>query len=521
MLLFLKNHFLFRVSLAVLTGLLGAWAFSAQGGDWLIWIWLIPLLRANEDSRSGLQSWLLGLSGGLSFFTGSCYWIVNVLVDYGGIPWPGAIPSFLLLALYLSLFLAFFQLLFTFTMNFWGEKGIWVGPFFWVALEYLRGTMLTGFPWCLSGYALVNRVGLCQIATVTGVYGLSFLTAAINILLWNFLRKKTLGLLGAALGALILLAGSDLVLQWDAPVPAPSVPVRIVQTNLSIEQKWIEPERSRALDDLARLSLKDGPRELATGGLLVWPETPAPFYYNWDENFRERMNTLAIQSRRSFLLGVVDFKGAANQQQQAEPTNSLVFLSPQGRLIAQYDKIHLVPFGEYVPYPWLFFFIDKISTEAGNFVPGNLLKAPLLPGNHQAGGFICYESIFPDLVRGMVNEGAEVLVNITNDGWFGHSTAPYQHLNMARLRAVENRRYLLRAANNGISAVIDPWGRVHGHTDLFVRGILDDKFDYLQGKTFYTREGDWFALFSVFSTGGVAVVLILKKILKQQTHFAA
>jgi len=179
-------------------------------------------------------------------------------------------------------------------------------------------------------------------------------------------------------------------------------------------------------------------------------------------------------------------------------------LSPKGDVVAQYDKIHLVPFGEYIPFGSLFSFVEKISTEAGNFKVGNNLVVATLSGGHQLSAFICYEAIFPELIRRFASHGAEVFVNVTNDGWFGNSSAPFQHLNMARLRAIENRRYLLRAANNGITAVIDPYGRILKKTRLYERSVLESGFEFQSVRTFYTRHGDVFSWLCVGVTFTVA-----------------
>ena len=204
------------------------------------------------------------------------------------------------------------------------------------------------------------------------------------------------------------------------------------------------------------------------------------------------MNGLAESSRSSLLFGFVDWP-MEDASSDTGPYNSVATVSPKGELIAQYDKMHLVPFGEYVPWSWLFFFVEKISTGVGDYRPGSRVVVSRLESGEKVGVFICYEAVVPDLVRRFVAEGAEVLVNITNDAWFGSSAAPHQHLLMARMRAVENRRYLLRAANSGISAVIDPLGRVLSSTGLHRRTVLDGTFRFRQAPTFYSRNGDLFA----------------------------
>jgi apolipoprotein N-acyltransferase len=391
-----------QISLAILSGLLGAWIFSWPGGCILVWIWLVPLIWGDYPASSFRRSFLLGFTSGIVFYWGSCYWIVNVLVDYGDMSWFGAVPAFLLLAGYLALYSGIFLGLFSRTLSRWGFGSIWLGPFIWVALEYLRSWLLTGFPWCLSGYALGDYTGLCQVATFAGVYGLSFIATAFNVLVFYLLACRNRSALAWTGGCAVLLIGMEIFFRGQIPsLAAADQPVRIVQTNLALEQKWDEEERANLLDKLACLSTDSiiPSRKGEGAGFLVWPETPAPFYYKRDLDFKIRMNRLAVQTGRSFVFGFVDFLDSSSDAGLLKPLNSLAFLSRQGKLIAQYDKMHLVPFGEYIPYPSLFFFVDKISTEAGNFIPGKNRVVPLLSDGHKAGAFICYEAVFPDFVR--------------------------------------------------------------------------------------------------------------------------
>jgi apolipoprotein N-acyltransferase len=218
--------------------------------------------------------------------------------------------------------------------------------------------------------------------------------------------------------------------------------------------------------------------------LIIWPEVPGPLYYYRDRRFHEEVTGLARVTQAYFLFGTVaDTKEGA-------PLNSAVLLGPDGTFIDRYDKINLVPFGEYVPK--FFGFVNRITQEAGDFAPGErMVVFPM--GDHKLGTFICYESVFPSQVREFVKNGANLLVNLSNDGYFGHSAAREQHLEIARMRAVENRRWLLRSTNDGITAAIDPAGRVIQRLPMYRETIADLRFDYLEGTTFYTEHGDWFA----------------------------
>ena len=509
MLSFPSPHFRFRhyqaTCLAIVSGILQILLFPKFSLSWVSWVALVPLLIALFREASWKRALLLGWIFGLVFFSGCCYWILEVLQGYGDMHWSGALLLFALLIVYLSLFPGLFACAFSrLSLRFPGVCFL-LAPCLWVATEYLRGHLLTGFPWCLTGYVLVDETSLAPIATVTGVYGLSFLVVWINALIAGvFFRSKP------AVASLPVTLAFLAALMWTGTRPLESndtgkAQARLVQTHIPLDQPWDPQSQRRLLDELIELSLSPPLRDSATtpetrslpaepprARLLIWPETPAPFYFHEDPSFRRTMSRLAESSDSTLLVGFVDWP-SGDDGLHTGPYNSVGTVSPQGELIAQYDKMHLVPFGEYVPWSWLFFFVEKISTGVGDYQPGNRVVVSRLESGERVGVFICYEAVVPDLVRRFVAEGAEVLVNITNDSWFGNSAAPHQHLLMARMRAVENRRYLLRAANSGISAVIDPWGRVVSSTGLNRRTVLEGDFRFRETPTFYSRNGDLFA----------------------------
>ena len=491
--------------LAIVSGILQVLLFPKFSLSWLSWVALVPLLIALFRETSWKRALWLGWIFGLVFFSGCCYWILDVLQGYGDLHGSGALLLFALLIVYLSLFPGLFACVFSrLSLRFPGGCFL-LAPCLWVATETLRGHLLTGFPWCLTGYVLVDNTSLAPIATFAGVYGLSFLVVWINALIAGlFFRSRAAA---ACLPAALALLGG---LTWTGTSPleanrAGKAQARLVQTHIPLDHPWDPQSQSRLLEELIELSLSppftDSATDPETGSLaaepprlklLIWPETPAPFYFHEDPSFRSNMNRLAASSGSTLLFGFVDWP-SEDEDSRTGPYNSVGTVSPAGKLIAQYDKMHLVPFGEYVPWSWLFFFVEKISTGVGDYQPGSRVVVSRLESGEKLGVFICYEAVVPDLVRRFVAEGAEILVNITNDAWFGNSAAPHQHLLMARMRAVENRRYLLRAANSGISAVIDPLGRVLSSTGLQQRTVLDTDFGLRQETTFYSRNGDLFA----------------------------
>jgi len=380
-----------------------------------------------------------------------------------------------------------------------GRVGILFAAPLWVTVELLRAILFSGFPWMLTGYALAPYSGTLQMVTWTGVYGLSFLATAVNSIIAHGILKRSFRWLGAAVAAIVI--------AWFLPVTGvrPSndpIDVRIVQTNISLNQAWTKPEFAKLLDELTALSLRDGSRPR----LVVWPETPAPFYLNDDAEFRARVQDIARKLDGYFLIGYIDSAGEG-------PSNSVGLLSPAGDQISRYDKMHLVPFGEYVPFKPLLFFAESLTKQVGDFVPGTQYTLGLVDGR-KISTIICYESIFPNQVRQFAKQGSELIVLITNDGWFGHSSAPYQHLRMGVVRAVENRRYLVRNANTGISAIIDPYGRIETETPIGVRTILDGTAHFRSDRTFYTQYGDVFAYANVL----MVIILLVWRGNARRTH---
>src|SRR5262245_34553545 len=341
---------------------------------------------------------------GVVFFAGSCYWITETMNIFGGLSMPVAVGVGALFALLFGLYFLLFALGLRLAVKRFGSRGLFFAAPLWVTVELLRSVLFSGFPWMLTGYALVPYAGILQIATWTGVYGLSFLATAVNsAIAYGISRRNTRWIAGALA---VILAAVFLPVFGARTVNDP-LAVRLVQTNISIDQSWNKPESEALMNEVSALSLQDGfkPR------LVVWPETPAPFYLTEDAEFRTRMQSIARKLGVYFLVGYIDSVGEG-------PANSAGLLNPMGNQISRYDKMHLVPFGEYIPFKRLLFFAESLTKQVGDFVPGTDYALSAVDG-HKISTIICYESIFPNLVRQSVRRGSNLIVLITNDGWFG------------------------------------------------------------------------------------------------------
>ena len=488
--------------LSVTSGLLAVLVFPKFNTSLLSAVAFVPLLISVVDERNGLRRFFLGWVSGSIFFAGTCYWIDAVMRQYGGL---GAIASALVFVLFFVAFACYWGLFAYLTGLFWNQTwGLLAVPFLWIAIEYLRTYLITGFPWLLLGYALTDYPTIAWIARWTGVYGLSFLLIAMNVgVVSLFLRRTKLSMI-----YLVVIIGFFIVLWIAAPaeIYREDETAYLVQTNISEEvayQSWDEPTQSVLLHRLESMTVDSITNRTPEGhtSLIIWPEMPAPFYFEEGSFARRYAQRIAEETKSYFQLGIVAYVPGS---QRSKPLNSTVLLDPSGEVVSQYDKIHLVPFGEYVPLKQLLQFADKLTAEAGDFVSGERHVVSKLNGGTMS-GFICYEAIFPDLVRRFVKDGAEVLVNTSNDGWFGNSAARYQHFLIARMRAIENRRYLLRATNNGITAVIRPDGRIARELPPDEQGVLDAHWSFLKEQTFYTQHGDVFAMscctFAVLALG--------------------
>ena len=487
----------FRLVFAALSG--AALALSYSGWYLTIYSWVCVgiLLIAIFGTRPSV-AFACGFVHAIFFVFASVPWIATVLSVHGGLSTTGGWGVLFLIAAAWGILTGTFAWI----VDRLSCRGIafacFGAPFVWVTFEFVRARLPEiSFPWNLLGYPASANLALLQVTTVTGIYGLSFLVAAFNALLaWADsaisrpprFRLKVLGT-AIAVVLVVLLAAPLLV-----PVPQSHHYARAVQLNFpevdTYPANWF-PAHANDLEEIRSLSLAPSAQH---PDLLVWPEAPAPFSFE-DPQFAKPASALAIAAEHPFLAGVIEWRTApqGSAHHPVVPYNSAILLDPQGQNVFTYDKIHLVPFGEYEPFPLIHQVVSSVSSEVGGFRKGTTYAVGHLHDGQTFGTFICYEAIYAGEIRKFAANGAELYINISNDGWFGRSAAADQHLRMARVRAVENRRWMLRVTNNGFTVSVDPYGRIFLPLPPDVRAAADLPYDFRTDETIYTRFGDWFA----------------------------
>jgi len=511
--------------LAAASGVLQVLIFPEPALYILSWVALAPLIYAILQCReqdalltlaeggnffapaSASQGFLLGYLSGVVWYLGSCYWVFHVMHDYGNLSEATSAVLLVMFSLYLGLYHGLFGLLVALIArrrNGYSLRALVFAPFAWVAVELAR-TYVTGFPWDLLGTTQIDNIPLSRIATFTGVYGLSFEIALVNTAVAAaFLvpRARRTLLLAASLAAAFILHAGKFVkparLSGDHGVT-------LVQSNIPIldSDAWTLEYLERTLGELRALSVPP-PAPAGSPPLIIWPESPAPFFVT-DLHLRATLGEVARSTGAFIVVGSMGIAHAGEAGRPPDIYNSAALVAPNGAWVARYDKIHLVPFGEFIPFERLISFAKTLTREVGTFARGTE-RTPLNADGVRLGTFICYESVFPNEVRQFALHGGSVFVNISNDGWFGPTGAPRQHLNMARMRAVENDRWLLRATNSGITAVIDPYGRTVAEAPRNQRTALKASYSLIESTTFYTRHGDWFPLLcAIITLAGVGL----------------
>lgn len=473
----------------------------------LAWIALVPLLLSIAHRPSPLKAFLLGWLTGSVFFYASCYWLTYSMIHYGGLPTVLAYLLLIPVALVVGIFPAISFLLLALAIRKWGHWAVLLAPIFWTAFEWIR-LVVTGQLWNALGYSQAYHWMLIRPATWGGVYAVSFLIVAVNAALVLVVMKRTLATLAAAfvIAALVpvIIKASSPLTTTTAPAYLnvvalqPNVPMTLVKTTAETDELL---ERHLLLSTNALQQLPD----YGLPRLVIWPESPMNFTYGWNREFQGVVADFTRKNHTSLLLNSLEAAPANGSY------NSALLINEDGRLISQYDKIRLMPFGEYVPLPHWLPGASLITGIVGDFTPGT--NYTLMPvGNHRAGVFICIEAAYPWIARRMTSEGAEVLINISNDGYLGPTAVMRQHLANAIFRAVENGRPVLRVTNSGLSALIGSDGFVQQHTEGFQADVRNwSVSESSTSKTFYTRHGDLFVQICAVITFVIFIALLFSR----------
>jgi len=510
-------------SLSALSGALLALSFPRYGHPAFGWIALVPLLLALSGWRGQpgplpgqppRRALWFGMVTGLVYFAGTVYWTSNVLAVFGGMPMILAVVAMLVLAAYLAIYPAIAAMVLASLIARAGRSALFFAPAAWIATEYLRGLLFGGFPWVPLGNSQVTVLAVAQVASVLGVYGLSALVALVNASIAYALLSTGRSRIIAIASTMLLLVG---IAVWgsgrvaDGSLTREGTPLRVglIQGNVAQADKLAPtPQISRRIFTTYLAMTRDAVRRGAQ--YVIWPESSTPFTFGHDAAGDAALRELAREVGVPILIG--------SDQIVAEPElkmyNAAFLLGTDGDTIAVYRKIHLVPFGEFFPMQEWLTFAASLVKRFLPFTPGD--SVVMLPvDGHPTSTAICYEVVFPSLMREAVLQGSELLTTVTNDGWYGTSSAPYQHFEMAAMRAIEAGRYLARAANTGISGVVDPYGRVVQASAIFEQVGLVVETRLLSSRTIYSQIGD------VIAYVAMALIVIALVVVRPRTQNVA
>lgn len=491
-------------------------ALPGGGSLWpLLAFACVPFLVCiNRGSRR--QALFFGFFFGTVHFLVQLYWIVFVIGHYGGLPLYFSVPALLLLCLYLALYFVIFTMFVRcFLARFSPFICLWLIPAVWVAMDYLRSVVFSGFPWMDLGYGTADVSLLMQSADIWGHHGLTFIIVLLNTFFGLLLlyKKELRSLTAMTVSVLLLLLVTGTYSVWRMQgvesqfETATSLNVGVVQGNIDQGQKWNPTKQGTTVKtylEQSRLLM----RADVVPDLLLWPETALPFF-PLGHPLLSPISRFLQEEQVMLLTGSPWYERDLLSKGGIKLYNSSLLFNTQGQITGRTSKNHLVPFGEYVPFKKFLPFIAPLVEGVGDFIPGKVADPPACK-NGRIGVLICFESIFPDISRKWVDAGANLLVNITNDAWYGKSSAPYQTLAMTRLRAVETRRTIVRSANTGFSAFIDPLGRTLEESPLFVNWQRAGRVALMEQRTFFVRWGFAFPLLCLTLTL-IASVFVLRK----------
>ncbi|MCI0468664.1 MAG: apolipoprotein N-acyltransferase [Nitrospirae bacterium] len=476
----------------------------------IAWFALAPLLVYSYD-KDIKTSLYVGFLFGMIFFFSTTYWIYHSIHNYGGVALVPSVMLVLFLSAYLSIYPAIFCALYSYCTRKGRLPAMFIAPFLWTSLEFVRAHALTGFPWSSIGYSQYKFLSFIQIADITGIYGVSFLLVFINSAIADLalIRKRLKN--SPLLSPFPTISGFALVLlmliftfsygayRLHQNRNGKQLKAALIQGNIEQDKKWDASYQDSVINIYKNLTIAAAEQK---PDIVVYPETAVPFYFGADKARTEDFISFQKAIRIPLVFGaVLNKKNKALQKTQPTEkgtlkspiihTNSSLLLNENGDISYSYDKIHLVPFGEYVPLRKIFFFVEKLTFGMEDYSPGHSYQRAVIPIGEFASP-ICYEIIFPDLVRKFFVTGGDFIVTITNDAWFGKTHGPYQHFSMAVFRAIENRKPVIRAANSGISGFIDSNGAILERTQLFERSHQVREIKTDKTRSFYTRYGDMF-----------------------------
>ncbi len=498
------------IFLALLSGLITALSFPKFSLSFFAWISLIPLFFVILKYQPK-QSFLLGFLAGISYNALLIYWIPSVPAHYGNLSLPFSFLIYVVFVLFLALFWAFFCLLFSKILGSFPKLVFLISPFLWVSFEYALTHLFTGFPWGLLGSSQYRNLPFIQMVSVTGVYGLSFAMVLFQCLFVFSMKHRKKYPFFIGLGFILCLYGLGLWNLKQVPPGRDTFKAAVIQGNVSSDIYWDQVSTQEIQNlferhmDLSNQAYREGAQ------LIIWPEFSVTLCFSCPQElyqeFKLRLFRFVQETGCTLLVGTNEIAVSGDTILYY---NTAICLGPDLSM-SQYYKMHLVPFGEYTPYKKIFSFIQRMTHAIGDITPGKEHTLHRFE-SYPFGSPICYEIIFPDLVRRFVKQGAQFLVTITNDGWYGKSSAPYQHFSMAVFRAVENRRYLLRAATTGVSGIIDPYGRIITQSKMMTITHLTAQIYPSVERTIYTRHGDILAFLSLTFCGVFLILTLVQRI---------